>query len=970
MALTAVHNPLILIKASPLPDNPPKPTQPMSNKIFPRYPALLLPTLCAALSCLEAQQVENITGEPALAGTEIVELSPFEVSAGKDYGYQALSSLSGSRLSTDLWNTPAAVSVLTKEFLDDFGAMNVQEALVFASNSIAYGSGDVSSEASAGSQGSGEPVTQNGQNAIRVRGIRNATITRNFFTSIINADNFNVERIDISRGPNALLFGDASSGGTINVATRSAFILKRKISAGLLLSSFGGWRLTADANVPVGRKAAIRANLMKQELDGWRDYQKDDRTGAALAATFQITRTLAVKFEGEYGKLHQVTPPQFLLDRQSGWEHGIVLENVGDTFLRRGLAPNLENISYNLGRPELGVYGLAGTALTQQIDNISMPIEMKSPVNSPIAKTVPIDAPALLDGERAVLVIPGYDYSLRAAASDTEREYYYTTAFIEKKITNNVFMQLAANYQTSKNRTIRHATANRVFIDVNKRLPDHLSPTETIENPDYLKPYTQSAGLHNESDPESYEFRFMTLWNLRRPQFDQNITFMASHRDTHENTYVSRLVRLDGVAKLSDDTNLILFRANMDQRGLSTSDLGTRDMQLGTIKAGYRVFNGSGAVSASDSTLTSLQLASVGSWTTGRRLFTTLGIRRDFYHATDYQGAYDETTDLMTGLKESAKARQCITSSSLGAVYHLTPWLAAYGNKSESFAPSTAASLTITGEKTRTRIGKGSELGFKFRFLKGRITGSIGYYEISENNNVIQPTDVLAIFNRIYNTLQMADNAGAERDVQTANAYGCELEIMANVTKGWSLMLNAALPKSELTDAIPYCRAYVAQNRDAWATAAAALGGGAPAAVGQELADLDHAFNATYADGQPVTNVRKYTVNMMTRYRFGSGFLKGFVMGGGVNLCGENYIMVLDGKNMYAPAFQTITAFCSYQRRIRGLDLKFQANVYNLLDDDGFAYMNYGATGVGMGRPQNYRVSSPRELRFMVTVGF
>ena len=46
-----------------------------------------------------------------------VMLSPFQVSTDNDLGYAAANSLSGSRLNTELRNTPAAISVFTKDFL-------------------------------------------------------------------------------------------------------------------------------------------------------------------------------------------------------------------------------------------------------------------------------------------------------------------------------------------------------------------------------------------------------------------------------------------------------------------------------------------------------------------------------------------------------------------------------------------------------------------------------------------------------------------------------------------------------------------------------------------------------------------------------------------------------------------------------------------------------------------------------------
>src|SRR4051812_6533484 len=66
---------------------------------------------------------------PAVNKEEPIELSPFVVSTQADTGYAATNTLDGSRLNTALRDTPGAISVFTKDFLDDIGATNMEEIL-------------------------------------------------------------------------------------------------------------------------------------------------------------------------------------------------------------------------------------------------------------------------------------------------------------------------------------------------------------------------------------------------------------------------------------------------------------------------------------------------------------------------------------------------------------------------------------------------------------------------------------------------------------------------------------------------------------------------------------------------------------------------------------------------------------------------------------------------------------------------
>src|SRR5687768_13858208 len=71
------------------------------------------------------------------SSNEVVTLTPFEVQAEKDTGYISQNTASGSRLNSALKDTPAAISVFTAEFLQDIGAVSVEDVTKYSTNTEA-----------------------------------------------------------------------------------------------------------------------------------------------------------------------------------------------------------------------------------------------------------------------------------------------------------------------------------------------------------------------------------------------------------------------------------------------------------------------------------------------------------------------------------------------------------------------------------------------------------------------------------------------------------------------------------------------------------------------------------------------------------------------------------------------------------------------------------------------------------------
>ncbi len=922
----------------------------------------------ASAPLLNAQASRSPAAGASSSEEEAVVLSPFEVSTERDFGYVSTATLSGGRLSTELRNTAAAVSVLPREFLDDIGASSVQESLLWATNSVAPTASDVT-PGSGGNETSGVTILAFGGTSVTVRGIRSATIALNYFPWSNNLDTYNTERLDISRGPNALVFGDASSGGIVNISTKRA----RDRDFGSIshqLSSYGGQgRTTVDINRKISDNFALRAVGLRQRGDGWRDFSKTGRDAIFLTTTWTPYETVQVRVEGERGKSTGTTPVNFLRDGISRWDGSTVrvFGQPGNPPASAGLISNA-NPFLHLSYPELGLIPGAGMFRTNGGDR---PIGLDLPPNVPADGLLPIDtgAAATLGQGRQFPTISDYAFSNRAAARRFDIDFTTASFFIEKRFGDNFFMELAGNLQDSLALVYEPLSSNKVFLDVMQTLPTGVLINGSNANPDYLKPFSLDGERTRVVDRQSSEFRISGVYQMKNAWMNQRIGMLASQRNNENSNQLQRLVRVNGTnPNLNDVSNLVFFKTPLDDRSKSSIDFeyGRTHTLANGAELRHVNFGAGNGASAGDETLKSLQVFASGSWLGGERIHTVFGARRDFLDSKSFSTrVFDPVTGALTRIDLTSSKDQAVTSPSAGIVGHVTPWLSLFANSSRSFVAGSGGERTPTEEVTDPAIGKGYDFGVKLNLLEGRLSASLSYYESEETNNVIS---LLGISSQLQNiSFAIGENItyNNSTDTQSAFATGYELDLTANLTPNWTLILNVGIPTATQTNGAPFSKRLVAENRDRWIAAGNVIGGTVPAEIATALANLDFQFSLRQ-DGRPINTVRDYTANFFTRYRFSEGRLKGLSLGFGANFLGDNFVAVLNDQEVFTGSYRIFSAMIGYDAKIADRDVRFQVNVSNLLDDENFRYMGFNAAL----QPTNYRVSDPREVRFSTTFKF
>src|SRR5262245_12293319 len=107
----------------------------MSSKLRVASPAVFA---FALFQMVYAQTIAPLGSEPSQQ--DAIKLSPFIVDSTRDTGYQADSTLAGTRLNTPLKDIGASVSIYTKQLLDDIAATTSGDVFVYATGMDAGGS--------------------------------------------------------------------------------------------------------------------------------------------------------------------------------------------------------------------------------------------------------------------------------------------------------------------------------------------------------------------------------------------------------------------------------------------------------------------------------------------------------------------------------------------------------------------------------------------------------------------------------------------------------------------------------------------------------------------------------------------------------------------------------------------------------------------------------------------------------------
>ena len=198
--------------------------------------------------------------------------------------------LSSTKYTEPLLDTPQTITVISKEVIEQQGATTLRDVLKNVPG--------LTITAGEGGNPAGDNLTLRGfsaRNDIFIDGVRDI--------SPQSRDPFNLEQVDVVKGPGSVYTGRGSTGGSINLLNKTPG-LRRSFGGTLDFGTDRTRRATGDINLPIGDSVAFRLNMLAHHSGvAGRDVVEFDRWGVAPSVTIGLGKP--TRLTASYYKLKQ-----------------------------------------------------------------------------------------------------------------------------------------------------------------------------------------------------------------------------------------------------------------------------------------------------------------------------------------------------------------------------------------------------------------------------------------------------------------------------------------------------------------------------------------------------------------------------------------------------------------------------------------------------------------------------------------
>ncbi|WP_245738871.1 TonB-dependent siderophore receptor [Nitrosomonas marina] len=208
---------------------------------------------------------------------KVTVLPTIQISASNTGSYAATSSVTATKTNTLLRDVPQSITVVTEELIKDQAIQSLGDAVRYVPGvGVSQGEGNRDALIFRGNRSTGD---------FFVDGVRDDVA---FFRDL-----YNIERVEVLKGANGMIFGRGGSGGVVNRVTKQANwnpVREFSFQGG----SFNRKRMTGDFGHVFNDKVAFRVNGLFEDSDSFRDDVVMRRRGVSPTVTIKPTNRTKV----------------------------------------------------------------------------------------------------------------------------------------------------------------------------------------------------------------------------------------------------------------------------------------------------------------------------------------------------------------------------------------------------------------------------------------------------------------------------------------------------------------------------------------------------------------------------------------------------------------------------------------------------------------------------------------------------
>ncbi|MBL8298414.1 MAG: TonB-dependent siderophore receptor [Rhodanobacteraceae bacterium] len=235
------------------------------------------------LAGLQAYSPLALAQESAKESAEKAETLDQVIVVGERQTYQIERTTTATKTDTPLRDVPQSITMIAEGLIDDRAMQNMADVVRYVPGvQMAQGEGHRDA-----------PI------------LRGNTSTADFFVNGLRddvqyfRDLYNVERVEVLKGPSGMIFGRGGAGGLINRVTKQADWSDTR-ALNLTMGSWDNRRLTGDYNHALSDSAAFRVTGLYEDSGSYRDHVQLERWAVNPTLNFRASEATTFAFGYEH----------------------------------------------------------------------------------------------------------------------------------------------------------------------------------------------------------------------------------------------------------------------------------------------------------------------------------------------------------------------------------------------------------------------------------------------------------------------------------------------------------------------------------------------------------------------------------------------------------------------------------------------------------------------------------------------